>query len=60
MTVEIARAGRRDDRAPRTPAASVDRRVASPWMDAPGPSTPAGSFRAPGAASATTMWSPSD
>ena len=60
MTVEIARAGRRDDRAPRTPAASVDRRVASPWTDAPGPSSPAGSFRAPGAASATTMWSPSD
>lgn len=61
MTVEIARAGRRDDRAPRTPAASVDRRAAArPWTDAPGPSSPAGSFRAPGAASATTMWSPSD
>ena len=46
MTVEVARAGRRDDRAPRTPAASVDRRAASPWMDAPGPASPAGSFRA--------------
>ena len=60
MTVDGARAGRRDDRAPRTPAASIDRRAASPWMDAPGPaSPPAGPFRTPGAASAT-MWSPSD
>ena len=61
MTVEVARAGRRDDRAPRTPAASVDRRAASPWTDAPGPASPAGPFpfRTPGATSAT-MWSPSD
>ena len=44
MTVEVARAGRRDDRAPRTPAASVDRRAASPWTDAPGPASPAGPF----------------
>ena len=45
MTVDGARAGRRDDRAPRTPAASIDRRAASPWMDAPGPaSPPAGPF----------------